>query len=74
MPSTLLIDNPNSFDEGETNTVDTPITSGTENVEIVAINSLSKTENEKSSGAWNLDGEILPQPSQKALHFRFIIS
>ena len=26
---------------------------------------------EEESGAWNLDGEILPQPPDKSLHFRF---
>lgn len=26
---------------------------------------------EDESGAWNLDGEILPQPSNKSLHFRY---
>lgn len=74
MPSSLLPTNSGNNDEGETVTVDTPITSRPENAEIV--NNLTKMENKNSSlalGAWNLDGEILPQPSQKALHFRFII-
>uniref|UniRef100_A0A1I7SAB0 DAGKc domain-containing protein n=1 Tax=Bursaphelenchus xylophilus TaxID=6326 RepID=A0A1I7SAB0_BURXY len=29
-----------------------------------------KDENDIKQGAWNLDGEILPQPADKTLHFR----
>jgi hypothetical protein len=28
-------------------------------------------QQEEESGAWNLDGEILPQPPNQSLHFRF---
>jgi hypothetical protein len=33
-------------------------------------NQNQQQEEEEASGAWNLDGEILPQPPNKSLHFR----